>query len=144
VKAYQKRFLNFMTRVVFNYDFNHHIDVIKLNRALDQEEYTATLVRMKSISEMNFMLRGSNIENIAQGKKSKLTDADNILESQYDGKTAGTRLMQNKQSANSHNQNMYSLNGHNSDDDESDNVFGHHSNRQSKKLQSNRKSKDSR
>ena len=88
VKAYQKRFLNFMTKVVFNYDFNHHVDVIKLNRALDQEEkYLASenpIVRMESISEMNLMY-GSNIEGIARNKKSKLTDADNILESQYDG-----------------------------------------------------------
>jgi hypothetical protein len=32
VKAYHNRFLNFMNQKVFNYDFNHAVDICKLNQ----------------------------------------------------------------------------------------------------------------
>jgi len=44
---------------------------------------------MESISEMS-IFRNQNV--LPDAKMSKQTDVDNILESQYDGKTAGTRL----------------------------------------------------
>ena len=36
VRAYKRRFLEFMKDKVFNYGFHHAIDVIKLNKNLDK------------------------------------------------------------------------------------------------------------
>ena len=57
INHYHNRFLGFMKEKVFNYEFNHQVDMIKLNRKLEQngliEVEPNPMVRLESMSDLS-------------------------------------------------------------------------------------------
>ena len=53
VKPYRKRFMEFMKDKVFNYDFNHDVDVCRINREGEESGGLNENIILNSIEKLN-------------------------------------------------------------------------------------------
>jgi hypothetical protein len=119
VDNYQKRFAKFMKEKVFNFEFNHEIDVVRLNRRLEREAGDDLKSSMlETISKLN-SLRGKKLAGVF----------DNGLSENLQDTMVGTRIgdkskrVSQRTGDQSGIQKMYSLNDVESESDEADNII---------------------
>ena len=63
VMEYRKRFMKFMKEKVFNYDYNHNVDVCKISRQMDTKE-NDSFSMIDSIANLDYRNRNSEQQNL--------------------------------------------------------------------------------